>query len=237
VLKISHAEQKEKAEGKVRAVGLLRFIVVFLVGLGVALGAYATGTLDYMAHSRYLASWYPWPHHSMMLRVAEDAPGACATRYAIDNRSGRRVLVVFAPPANAPLLNAQAQPPGAYGYEGPERPRDVSASGNDDAYGPPDGPVEMGPHEPDVAADDPYTNGMDSAPFAVEPGETKLVGPAYGAQPVAGRYDPNGEMAGERCGAGHVVTLQITDCATDRGACVLATSPSGEAPQFNQGEE
>src|ERR1700677_1100127 len=79
------------------AVGLLRFCVVFLLGLGVALGAYATGGLDYIARQHFGRSWYG-SGHDMVLRVSGSGlNGACTEHYAIDNRSNRRVLVVFSP--------------------------------------------------------------------------------------------------------------------------------------------
>lgn len=94
---------------------IIRFCAVFLLGVGAALGAYATGALDYVSRQHLFQSWYQQgvaPEHDMVLRVSSAAPNdACPARYVVDNRSGRRVFVVFGTDARF------AQAP--YGYEGP----------------------------------------------------------------------------------------------------------------------
>jgi hypothetical protein len=232
-------------------VGVIRFFVVFLLGIGAALGAYATGTLDYMSRQHYFRSWSepgPMAEHDMVLRVSGNAlNGACTARYAVDNRSGRRVFVVFAPeagPADARFASYDRQR--SYGYEGPTSDRYES-----NAYGSYAGadeefrPAESSYHrdygdrhdDPRYAQELPPGVADDQAPPPVEvaPGEKKILGRADTMQvaDADGSYGPEYDAAeaGEACGDDHIVRLQITDCAAGDGACVAAmNSPGGANP-------
>jgi hypothetical protein len=230
---------------------VIRFFVVFLLGLGAALGAYATGTLDYMSRQHYFHSWYEpasMPEHDMVLRVSGNAlNGACTARYAVDNRSNRRVFVVFAPeagPADARFASYDRQR--SYGYEGPTNDRYESNAygsyaGANEEFRPAESPYRRGygdhHDDPRYAQEAPPDVADDQAPPPVEvaPGEKKILGRADGLQvaEAAGPYDPESGMAeaGEPCGDDRVVKLQITDCAAGDGACVAAmNSPGGANP-------
>ena len=220
--------------------------MVFLLGLGAALGAYATGGLDYVSRQHFFQSWYqpgPTPEHDMVLRVSGTAlNGACTARYAVDNRSGRRVFVVFAPeagPGDVRLAPRRDDRQGSYGYDGP-----VSDRYNSGMYGsyvdareefrPADGPYRGGYRDvdPRYAQGYPEDATGDQAPPPVEvaPGERKILGRADATQ-VADAVDPGYDADAEPCGGDRIVRLQITDCAADNGACVAAmNSPGGTNP-------
>ena len=140
--------------------GLLRFCVVFLLGLGAALGAYATGGLDYMSRQHYFRSWSEQaaiPKHGMVLRVSGNALNEhCTARYVVDNRSGRRVFVVFAPEEGSGdarvALDDRRDDQQAYGYEGPVDARDESGSYGSDG----DAREEFRPADGTYRRDDSY---------------------------------------------------------------------------------
>jgi hypothetical protein len=234
-------------------VGLLRFCVVFLLGLGAALGAYATGTLDYMSRQHYFRSWYQpgsVSEHDMVLRVSGNAlNGACTARYAVDNRSGRRVFVVFAPQAGGPTdarfasddrQDARQEP---YGSGGPVDAR--YASGAYGSYA--DAREEFRPGDGPDRGSDPYRNagprdaqGPEALadneappPIEVGPGERKILGRTGDVQVAQddGSYGSGDDAPAAPCGDDHVVKLQIADCADGDGGCVAAmNSPGGANP-------
>ena len=79
--------------------GFLRAAIVFLLGVGAMLGAYATGGLDYVAHRHPFRSRYGWERNTV-LRISSDASGedaTCAPRYVVDNQSSRRIFVFSRP--------------------------------------------------------------------------------------------------------------------------------------------
>jgi len=258
--------------------------VVFLLGLGAALGAYATGGLDYLArHHHVFGSWNeravgpdvamrpyggeedpaygPPPGvgqpmdaprfggHDMVLRVSGTAlNGFCTERYAIDNRSNRRVIVVFSPSERIPSGAGEGFDPrhASYGYDaGYEGPVDEDYSNG--AYGPytaeqfhPDegddprrdaDPRDRENISPDAAPDQggPYPDAMPRRamreqappPVAVAPGEVKVIGRENDrrAADMDGGGPDDGMPPDQRCGD-RVVKLQLTDCAREDGACV-----------------
>jgi hypothetical protein len=221
------------------AVGLLRFCVVFLLGLGVALGAYATGGLDYISRQHFVRSW-SGSGHDMVLRVSGSGlNGACTEHYAIDNRSNRRVLVVFSPGAGGFAGHGREE---AYGTEGDDN-RYGNAGGYTEAreeFRPADGDYprrDVSPRYPqdDVASPDDQA----PPPVEVQPGEQKIIGRDDGAQ-VAEASGSNGPiddptMTGARCGEARVVRLQLRDCTADDGVCVAGPNSAGEANP--QGDE
>lgn len=227
---------------------ILRFCVVFLLGLGAALGAYATGALDYVAHQHYFRSWYqPAPavvgERDMVLRVSGNAlNGFCTERYAVDNRSGHRIFVVFAPEAGADTRFAPRR--GPYGYEGFDDDR-YASDAEPDAYGsyadageefrPADGPYhredpyrDADPRAAQYAPDYParVANDQVPPPFEVAPGEKKILGLSDAVGVADDPYGVENDVAG-RCGDDRIVKLQITDCAAGDGACVAAINSSG----------
>lgn len=235
--------------------GLLRFCVVFLLGLGAALGAYATGGLDYVARQHYFHSWYApssYADRDMVLRVSGTAlNGFCTERYAIDNQSGRRVLVIFSPGRGDPRL-ASDDRGGAYGYGGPVDGRygdaqpyageEFRPAENDYPRGdadPRDAQARLSNVAPDQA---PYpdearyqaVNDQAPPPVEVAPGESKIIGRANDAR-IADAGPDDQAMAPGRCG-NRVVRLQLTDCARDDGACVTETNYPGGANHY-QGDE
>jgi hypothetical protein len=191
-------------------VGLIRFIVVFLLGIGAAFGAYATGGFGY-------APQHPWnrwfaPSHPVVLRVREAGrESACEARYVIDNHSSRRVLVLVTPE-----------------YEGSRAP--MADLGNDSA--PPSGYYGSS-SAPDSGA--PAVHTQTIVPAEVAPGEEKNVGPRDDAPLNTARAG----AAAARCDNNRPVTLQLNDCATDEsGVCSSASTftPGGDYNRY-QGDE
>jgi len=121
-------------------VGLLRVFAIFLLGCGAALGAYGTGTLDYISKHHLFRSWYPYqPRRSMVLRVGASGDG-CAPRYAVDNRSLRHIFVVFDPSLVTTSSNGASgavAANGAPGTYGGYAPGTGYAPANYGGYGPP----------------------------------------------------------------------------------------------------
>lgn len=230
--------------------------MVFLLGIGIALGAYATGALDYVARQHYFHAWYApasFGDRDMVLRVSGTAlNGFCTERYAIDNQSGRRVLVIFSPGRGDPRLASDNRGV-AYGYGSPVDGRYGDAQPYADTgeeFRPADNDYSRGDTDPrdrqarlsGVAPDQaPYPdearyqamNDQAPPPVEVAPGESKIIGRANGPQIAdAGPDDP--AMAPGRCGD-RVVRLQLTDCARGDGACVAETNyPGGANPQGDE---
>jgi hypothetical protein len=223
----------------VRIVGYLRFFVVFLLGVGVMLGAYATGGLDYIAQRHPFRSWYA-SKRDTVLHISSDAAGDdayCTARYVVDNRSSRRIFVVLTPsdvgPANgAPLEEASR------GYDSQaerERVRYASDSGSvpddDVRYG----NADYGQPRDDATFQDRNTDGADMPAAEIRPGEQKTIDPLYAGRSLeagVGRYVAGDNAAMGHCGATHVVTLELNDCAKEGGACVNTTDS-----EDNQGDE
>ena len=242
---------------------IIRFCVVFLLGLGAALGAYATGTLDYVSQHHVFGRWTApelFADRDITLRVS-GVNGFCTTRYAVDNRSSRRIFVVFASEARPiDTGDVRGNRRGPYGYEGPVDDRsesdaygyyadDAGGSYGDGSYAvsgeefrPVDGPYQRegvyrgadprSEPDPRFAQEAPAGIARDQSPppFAVAPGEKKIVGRADDIQvaDAAGPYSPRYDTA-ERCGGDRIVKLQVTDCAAGDGACVAPTNLPGEA--------
>ncbi len=226
--------------------GLLRFCVVFLLGVGMALGAYATGSLDYVARQHFFRSWYQsGSENGLVLRVSGNALNEhCTARYAVDNRTGRHVFVVFAPdsgPLDAHLASyddrRDAQPV-SYGNEGPvdDQVDDQYDSGTygssadtGEDFRPADGPSRsddrnVDPHDPRGDAADVARNDA-PPPIEVGPGEEKVLGRAGEVADADGAYGARADSCGDR-----VVKLQITDCAASNGACVAMNNAGGPNP-------
>jgi len=220
-------------------VGLLRVCVVFLLGVGAALGAYATGGLDYMSRQHFFHSWYePQSEHGLVLRVSGNALNEqCTARYAVDNRTGRHVFVVFAPddgPLDAHLASydRQDEQQVSYGDEGPVDNRGANAAAGEE-FRPADGPYRGDDRNVDPAQDYPADVARNDAPPPVEvaPGEEKVLGRAG---EVADAADgPGYGTAAAPCGD-RVVKLRITDCAAGDGACVRMNSPGEANPQGDE---
>ena len=234
--------------------GLLRVFVIFLLGCGAALGAYGTGTLDYVSKHHLFHSWYPYqPKRSMILRIGGSADG-CTARYAIDNRSARHVFVVFDPTliatgGNTPTAEANSNngyAPAAYGGYGPPGETFVPADNDPDVgYAPPrDAAYAPPPPQPNVysppasqptapAAAVPIAATTALPAVAVAPGEEKIVGPNAGA--YGGYASASSSFA--RCPQDRVVKLQLTECPADDGACIAAVTSAGGITPTNQGDE
>ncbi len=117
---------------------LIRFFVVFLLGIGAAAGAYFTGAVDYLSQASLLHGiGAPFhgigvPAQDIVLRVRGDASAAaCPARYSIENRSGRRLRLVFSSDGE----NGNTSPVGYYGgyddnREGPGYGEDPAGSRN-----------------------------------------------------------------------------------------------------------
>lgn len=80
---------------------VLRFFVVFLLGIGAAIGAYFGGALDYISHGGFGSTisrpWLaPRTPASAIIRIRDDEAGnsACAPRYVVENSSGSQLLVL-----------------------------------------------------------------------------------------------------------------------------------------------
>jgi len=228
-------------------VGLLRVFVFFLLGCGAALGAYGTGTLDYISQHHLFHSWYPYqPKRSMILRVGGSSDG-CTARYAIDNRSARHVFVVFDPTlfatgsSGASASTNTGYAPASYGGYAPSGETFVPDDAYSDAgYAPPQG-AAYAPPPPQTTDYSPPARPAPVAPVAtsalpivaVSPGEEKIVGPFNGA------YGGYGSAASSfaRCPQDRVVKLQLTECPADDGACVAAVTSVGGVTSTNQGDE
>lgn len=218
--------------------GLLRFCVVFLLGLGAALGAYATGGLDYISRQHYFRSWYaPVSEHDMVLRVSGSGlNGACTEHYAIDNRSNRRVLVVISP--------------GTRGFAGYDREDAYGTEGEDDRYGnagrytdareefrPADGGYPRRDVDPQYAQDDTArTDDQAPPPVEVQPGEQKIIGRDDAAQ-IAEASGPIDDptVRPAQCSEARVVRLQLRDCEAGDGVCAAERNSAGGANP--QGDE
>ena len=216
--------------------------MVFLLGVGAALGAYATGTLDYISRQHFFHSWYePASEHGLVLRVSGNALNEhCTARYAVDNRTGRHVFVVFAPeddPRDAHLASYDRpdEQQLSYGDEGPVDYR--GAYGTDEVAGeefrPADGQYSGDEYRGDDRTVDPaqdYPAARNDAPPPVEvaPGEEKVLGRAGELADGLG-YGTAAAPCGDR-----VVKLRITDCAAADGACVRTNSAGQANPQGDE---
>jgi hypothetical protein len=207
--------------------------VVFLLGVGAALGAYATGGLDYMSRQHFSHSWYePASEHGLVLRVSGDALNEhCTARYAVDNRTGHHVFVVFAPedgPFDARVASRPDEQQVSYGDEGPIDNR--GAYGDGEEFRPADAPYRGDDRNADPAQD--YGAGVarNDAPPPVEvaPGEEKVLGRADEVADGSG-YGTDAAPCGDR-----VVKLRITDCTAADGACVGMNSPGRANPQGDE---
>ena len=231
--------------------GLIRVFVIFLLGCGAALGAYGTGTLDYVSKHHLFHSWYPYqPKRSMILRVGGSSDG-CTARYAIDNRSARHVFVVFDPmltttSSNGPTADASPNngyAPATYGGYGPPGENFVPDDTYSDsgfappqgaAYAPPPPQPTIYPPRTDVPAGPvPAATSAALPAVAVAPGEEKIVGPFNGA--YGGYAGASSSFA--RCPQDRVVKLQLTECPADDGACVAAVTSAAGITPTNQGDE
>jgi hypothetical protein len=196
-------------------VSLLRVFVVFLLGIGATVGAYATGVADRLSHQFPTGDWFQ-PARPLAIRIADASSNSdCPPQYRVRNRSARSVVVSVAPTA---VSN------GGAGYY----------SGGEPAYGGAQSAPEWYRRTPYgyVAANpQPHTDVQPAkAPqlrIALAPGEQKMVGP--GSNQAAFEPDANGAPVAERCDPGRVVTIELTDCATvGNGTCVVAAN--GPAP-------
>jgi hypothetical protein len=227
-------------------VGLVRFFVVFLLGIGAAFGAYGAGVIDYFTHS----SMHGWFFHQkpVVLRVSDDTMAsdpACRARYAVDNHSSQRVLVLFASANDGfAARTASGYGRGEYGspgYYGSSN--DAPASYGSGNYGSGYygsgyyGSGYYGSSEPDTSlngassASDaafPHIRTQAAIPVEVAPGEEKYIRPLDGSPNInsaSGRYGAgvNAALAALRCGSGRLVTLRLDDCTTNEsGVCSTA---------------
>jgi len=213
--------------------------VVFLLGVGAALGAYATGGLDYLSRQHFFHSWYePASEHGLVLRVSGNALNEhCTARYAVDNRTGRHVFVVFAPedgPLDAHLASYDRQDEQPVSY-GEERPVDDRGAYGTDAeeFRPADGQYRGDDRNADPAQAYPADVARNDAPPPVEvdPGEEKVLG--RGGEMADAGDGPGYGNAAAPCGD-RVVKLRITDCAASDGACVRMNSAGGTNPQGDE---
>jgi hypothetical protein len=191
-------------------VGFIRFIVVFLLGIGAAFGAYATGALGHLANYGSVPTWWA-ASHPVVLRVSgARRNSACESGYTIDNHSSRRVLVLVTPPGediraeDIRTRSADGPPTGYYGSSERETP-----------YG-----------------DAPAVRTQTMIPVEVAPGEEKNVGPRDNGP----TRDP-ASAAVARCDDNRLVTLN--DCATNEsGVCSSAStfSQGGDQNRY-QGDQ
>jgi hypothetical protein len=222
-------------------VGLLRICVVFLLGVGAALGAYATGTLDYISRQHFFHSWYePASEHGLILRVSGNALNDhCTARYAVDNRTGRHVFVVFAPedgPLDAHLASYDRPDEQQVSYGDDQPVDDRGAYGADaEEFRPADGQYGSDEYRGDdrtvdAAHDYPADVARNDAPPPVEvaPGEEKVLGREGEIADGLG-YGTAAAPCGDR-----VVKLRITDCAAADRACVRLNSAGGASPQGDE---
>ena len=187
--------------------GIIRFIVVFLLGIGAAFGTYASGALGNL--SRNGSPYWLAPWHPVVLRVDAASGDPLCQRYAIDNHSSRRVLVLVTSAGEerrtrtaADFAGDQAPPSGYYGSSGQEPSYDGA----------------------------PAVRTRTVIPVEVGPGEEKNVGPRNGGS------SPDDATA-TRCGDNRLVTL--TDCATDESGVCSSASTFSRGGDFNryQGDE
>jgi hypothetical protein len=232
-------------------VALVRFFVIFFIGIGAALGAYATGTLDYLAQGHVARTWFA-PTHSMILRVRDEANASsyCAPRYAIENDSNRRLVVLFSPGsavygipyANTPTRAADLAPPDvatAYPAPGPDYSADSGPDvqppageygGNSGFSPPPDAavpPPNTPPPAPLAPPTPPALHHVDRHAMAVEDDGGAIVEVGPGEKKIIGSGATPAAYDGPApCDAGHVIKLKLTDCAVDGGLCGAAAMAS-----------
>lgn len=214
--------------------------MVFLLGLGVALGAYATGGLDYMSRQHFFRSWNESAsEHGLVLRVSGNALNEhCTARYAVDNRTGRHVFVVFAP-EDGPLEphlasdDRQDERQVSYGDEGPVDNRGAYGADAGEEFRPADGAYRGDERNVGPAQDYPADGARNDAPPPVEvaPGEEKVLGRAG---EVADAADGSGYGAAAAPCGDRVVKLRITDCEAGDGACVRMNSMGEANPQGDE---
>ena len=226
--------------------GFLRVAIVFLLGVGAMLGAYATGGLDYVAHRHPFRSWYA-SERDTVLRVSSDASGDdahCTARYVVDNRSSRRIFVVFAPGDSsngAPLEDASRR------YDDRDQSERVRYAGDSgDDYVPDDnvryGNADYARPRDNAGSQEGDANEADMPAAEIRPGEQRTINSLYAGRSMdsaVGHYDAddNAAMASAHCGATHVVTLQLNDCDKEGGACVNTGDSVEGTPENHQGDE
>ena len=209
---------------------LVKVFVVFLLGLGAAFGAYASGMVHYVAHSG-LQGWFMHARPVVLQVSADSAPTAdstCATHYSVDNHSSQRVLVLFTPPndqfaARSPngFNRSRLDPPGYYGLSGYYGSSEIDTT-----------PVAA--PSVDTATGAPRVHAQATIPVEVAPGEEKDIEPLDGGQNSAlGRNGARIHVtfAAARCESDRLVTFLLNDCTTNEsGVCSAAGtfSPGGE---------
>ena len=224
--------------------GFLRAAIVFLLGVGAMLGAYATGGLDYVAHRHPFRSWYA-SERDTVLRISSDGENAtCTARYVVDNQSSRRIFVVFAPGDagnGTPLEDASRR------YDNRDQSERVRYAGDSgDDYVPDDnvryGNADYARPRDNAAIHDGDADEADMPAAEIRPGEQRTINSLYAGRSLdsaVGRYDAddNAAMASARCGATHVVTLQLNDCDKEGGACVNTGDSAEGTSENHQGDE
>lgn len=176
--------------------------MIFLLGVGAAAGAYVTGAVDYLSQHNYFLNNIGIPQSGVVLRVSDvdQARPACPARYSVENRSARRLIIVFGNASAYGAGSAYTQPSlndyARYGYSAAAAPQVSPAAG----------PV--------------------AGAVPVEPGQQRLVsaldagGDVYGA----------GYREAVACMDEPPVTLQLTDCASDAAGICNATGAAASPP-------